>query len=369
MLALRHAKKLQDELSICRPERTETTRRWFEFLEASISGLSPIALAAAFDPLPSTIDIPIESDDSDPRSKTQRTLACLRYLIARPEDATTTVLPLAPSLFDEDGSLYLPHLRLVIQNTHAPIAVTGDPSRTRLTWTDGFALTLSHESLRDAPQADHSRFRIVASILGIPVLNHARVVARAVSVMDLCPDAELPANIARVTDGFQLLRDVWPDAFHSALRQVKGLIVLRPRNHTRSDSPLSMLGLVALSCGEATSAADLIVHESSHIRLNLMRQFDPLWTDAEPATLHESPWRPDLRPLLGIVLGVHAFLNVAIYYRRLALWAGGNSAANMLFERQRAKVRIAWETARSYAKPTALGESFFADLEREVQAL
>ena len=54
---------------------------------------------------------------------------------------------------------------------------------------------------------------------------------------------------------------------------------------------------------------EAIIHESSHNKLNLIKQFDPLilndWQEK-----YYSPYRPDARHISGIYLGIHAFVPV-----------------------------------------------------------
>jgi hypothetical protein len=63
--------------------------------------------------------------------------------------------------------------------------------------------------------------------------------------------------------------------------------------------------------------AEAIVHETQHSKANMLS-----WTDAIVTNGHtcwtESPVRPDLRPLWGVLLAVHAFIPVSALHHRLA---------------------------------------------------
>ena len=63
--------------------------------------------------------------------------------------------------------------------------------------------------------------------------------------------------------------------------------------------------------------AEAIVHEGQHSRLNLLHLFDPILENGA-TTWTASPVRPDLRPLIGVLLAVHAFVPVAALHARLA---------------------------------------------------
>ncbi len=54
---------------------------------------------------------------------------------------------------------------------------------------------------------------------------------------------------------------------------------------------------------------EAIIHESSHNKLNLIKQFDPLVLN-DFQEKYYSPYRPDARHISGIYLGIHAFVPV-----------------------------------------------------------
>jgi HEXXH motif-containing protein len=68
-----------------------------------------------------------------------------------------------------------------------------------------------------------------------------------------------------------------------------------------------------------------------------------------------------------VLLGVHAFLDVCHYHRRLA--DHGHDASSAIYEHQRAKVREGLDLLLGHARPTPLGTQVLTDLEREVGAL
>lgn len=62
--------------------------------------------------------------------------------------------------------------------------------------------------------------------------------------------------------------------------------------------------------------AEAWVHEAQHGRLNRLLLLDPALRNGR-STWAPSPVRPDLRPLIGVLLAVHAFVPVAALHRRL----------------------------------------------------
>ena len=63
--------------------------------------------------------------------------------------------------------------------------------------------------------------------------------------------------------------------------------------------------------------AEAVVHETQHGKINALSYLDPIlynaFTEWSP-----SPVRPDLRPLWGVLLAVHAFVPVSVLHARLA---------------------------------------------------
>lgn len=117
--------------------------------------------------------------------------------------------------------------------------------------------------------------------------------------------------------------------------------------------------------------AEAIVHEAQHSRLNGLLWLDAVlengWTDWT-----ESPVRPDLRPLMGVLLAVHAFVPVAAMHARLAE-AGHPLAQGPDFHRRRRQVLAGNARGVSIvverARPTALGRTLVEDLARLHEAL
>jgi HEXXH motif-containing protein len=336
----------------------------------AIDSLDPLALSAVFDPLPASADAPLPtgSDDamSDSRSDAARALRAARYLVGAPSVGSLTLV-LPPSAIPPAG-LYLPHLGALLLPP-GPVAIVTREGATRLTWPDGAAVTLPAGDSEGLLQVrDHRMLRLLR-IEDFPVFNSALEIAEVARAFGVCDLSELPKGLSRIAAGLAALRNIWPAAAGAAARHLKGLLVLAKRDHSRSHSPSLFQGMVLLSPEDPITVGDLLVHELSHVRLNLFREFDPLFMDREQERRHISPWRPDPRPLAGLVLGVHAFLNVCHYYRRVSQREGAGGAAAALFEKQREKVRAAWATAKPYLLPTPIGTGFFEVLEQEVMAL
>jgi HEXXH motif-containing protein len=110
---------------------------------------------------------------------------------------------------------------------------------------------------------------------------------------------------------------------------------------------------------------EAVIHEFQHNKFNvsaygveyLANAFHPLY---------RSPIRPDLRPLWGILLAVHAFLPVAELYRRMR--DGGHPLAEHPdFERRMSEIDLknheGMEMLRAHADFTPAGRAMFDELE------
>ena len=110
--------------------------------------------------------------------------------------------------------------------------------------------------------------------------------------------------------------------------------------------------------------AEAIIHETQHGRLNTLMWLDAVLVNGQSAWT-TSPVRPDMRPLSGVLLAVHAFTPVAALHASLA--ASGHPLAQAPhFARRRQEVlegnARGLETLEAMAEPTAAGRRLLADL-------
>ena len=81
-----------------------------------------------------------------------------------------------------------------------------------------------------------------------------------------------------------------------------------------SSSYVNLRGLIALShSDDAVLQAETLIHEFCHQKMNQMLVVDEILLPGQGGQVFYSPWRPDARRLRGLLLGAHAFLNVARY--------------------------------------------------------
>jgi HEXXH motif-containing protein len=81
-----------------------------------------------------------------------------------------------------------------------------------------------------------------------------------------------------------------------------------------SSSYVNLRGLIALSHSEdPILQAETLIHEFCHQKMNQLLAVDAILLPGQGGQVFYSPWRPDARRLRGLMLGAHAFLNVARY--------------------------------------------------------
>lgn len=81
-----------------------------------------------------------------------------------------------------------------------------------------------------------------------------------------------------------------------------------------SSSYVNLRGLIALSHAEdRILQAETLIHEFCHQKMNQLLVVDEILLPGQSGQVFYSPWRPDARRLRGLLLGAHAFLNVARY--------------------------------------------------------
>ena len=140
-----------------------------------------------------------------------------------------------------------------------------------------------------------------------------------------------------------------------------------------SASYLEFLGLIYLTLHpNSVTMAEALVHEFSHTKLNLVLRFGPLFSNAFDEHL-PSPYRPDPRPLHGLVLGLHAFQAVEAFLcevlRDPKTPYSGDAGLRARWVDLREKNRQALETILIHGSPTRMGKPLVSEWQKLDQAL
>jgi HEXXH motif-containing protein len=93
--------------------------------------------------------------------------------------------------------------------------------------------------------------------------------------------------------------------------------LISPRGVTMSSSDATAPGVIRMSLDhDPITIGELLIHESAHLYFHLLEHGGPVINGADPA-LYWSPFRRAERPIRNLLLAYHAFVNVVLYYRSL----------------------------------------------------
>lgn len=304
----------------------------------------------------------------DPRPAATRDLQVFRHLCGAIPDELFVVIP---GQAFSSGGVRLPWLGAVV-GSDGPLAITSNPDSTSIVWDDGVSATLPTVQpgglLPEGSGTDFlgGRLRAAPSAAGWVLEPATADIAQAFSGFGPVPAPTGSPTVRAVDEGMALLRQMWPTAADSVTRWVTGLMPLTSLEGCRSHASPTLRGVLLSSADDPLGAAEALCHEAAHMRLMAVLEQDPLLENAGDVG-HPSPWRTDPRPLSGLLLGVHAFLDVCELHRRLH--RAGHQASAETYARQAARVQEGWDLLRALAQPTAAGRVVMEALEAEVGAL
>jgi HEXXH motif-containing protein len=116
-----------------------------------------------------------------------------------------------------------------------------------------------------------------------------------------------------------LLAECWPEMEQEIGQALRAIIPVRSHQdsiHVSCSKDVMAFALL-MSTGSPAMLAEAIIHEFGHNVLNVITEFDEVF--AEPRRTQPdlySPWRPDARPLGGLLHAVFVFERVCEFYLR-----------------------------------------------------
>ncbi len=170
----------------------------------------------------------------------------------------------------------------------------------------------------------------------------------------------------------QMIREVWPDALCDLDAFWKATFPMSmPTERWNSASTGDLPFCIQITVREEAwpyLLAESIIHEVSHVKLDLAMELAPLIeNDSRKIYLH--PWRPDLRPMSGVLLGAHAFLAVMVFYRQGTQLYPENGHIQHEYELRRKEVGQALSILGESAKFTSAGAAFYQSLQEAYGAI
>ena len=163
------------------------------------------------------------------------------------------------------------------------------------------------------------------------------------------------------------VHEYWRELFQEMsflLRQIVPVGYFKDRH--LSASYREAIGTVYLSLNpNPVTMTEALIHEFQHNKLNMASYADPLLENAF-SPLFPSPLRPDPRPLWGVLMGVHAFLPVAEFLRKMRA-ASHPVALTPDFDKRLSDIDLkndrAMETLKAHGRWTSAGRGLFDSLE------
>lgn len=135
------------------------------------------------------------------------------------------------------------------------------------------------------------------------------------------PDAtQLASWVAMAEVNMALLHSLWPEMLDEITHLQSVLVpVFSPQpGLSISLSSDSFWGAILISDADEILFNESLIHEHSHnVMYGLLRRYTFLISGGFDGERHYSPWRPDARPLYGLLHAVYVFSRVCEYYARL----------------------------------------------------
>jgi HEXXH motif-containing protein len=171
---------------------------------------------------------------------------------------------------------------------------------------------------------------------------------------------------AQLVAAVRLVELAHPEAWKRLQARTRWFIPLHPNEpnvHTSFTAPNLPRVMFLSPATTSDQLAEAVVHELGHDELNVVFRAMPLIRDH--GVLVYSPWRPDVRPLHGLVHALHVFSEVAQYLRgRLDSEPTSRSLLNNL-HLVRSRVAIGLQQIPN-GSLTPVGEAVVADAARTV---
>ena len=201
----------------------------------------------------------------------------------------------------------------------APIKISVADKRFAISGPDKLKAALSLGDLGTATAAGSAKvFRCPEIAPGMIVEEKAWLLTHGVTMHGLA--SQKPKQRERFAEVLrQALKDLEAQSpgFAAELRDMVSVLV--PLENPMkfgsvSSSYVSMRGAIGLSHAEdPLLQAETLIHEFCHQKMNQLLTVEPILLPGQAGQVFYSPWRKDARRLRGLLLGAHAFLNVAKY--------------------------------------------------------
>lgn len=182
---------------------------------------------------------------------------------------------------------------------------------------------------------------------------------------------EMTSWVASVQQGWRLITAHHPSLAQECRAAVTMIVPLisPPRGQVNSSSR-ETFGAIALSQPlDPYTCAVTFAHEIQHLKLSALLDLCNL-TEPDDGRRYYAPWRPDPRPLSGLLQGTYAYFGVCAFWRRERELAPATvrTRADAEYALWREGVTRAIETLGSSDRLTTTGADFVKRMERTVSS-
>jgi HEXXH motif-containing protein len=255
---------------------------------------------------------------------------------------------------------------------------TGSRTATVLISGTGAWLRTEHDSLRIPIEAAESapgwlplrRIRSGAFDILVDDLDPFRM-PEVADVASRLAASEMSSWRASIRQGWRLLAAHHPRAAEEVLTAIEVIVPLNKPSHGQvSSSTPETFGAIALSAPpDPYTCAVTLAHEVQHVKLSALIDIGAL-TLPDDGRGYYAPWRPDPRPINGLLQGAYAYIGVCEFWRRERELARGSTLdrANQQFALWRMGTELAVETLRASGRLTSLGLDFVQGMTRTLSS-
>lgn len=178
--------------------------------------------------------------------------------------------------------------------------------------------------------------------------------------------------IDHATEAFDALERIWPGMAEElcGLQSMLIPVISSSPGLSVSLSSDTFWGAILVSNASTNLFNESLVHEHSHnLMYGLLRQYPMLESGGFDGQRHYSPWRPDARPIYGLLHAVYVFSRVCEYYGRLVQSSEASTPAVERLAFLHARVEMGCIILRASNDLTPVGACLIDSIESQAARL
>ena len=258
-----------------------------------------------------------------------------------------------------DGVVVLPTLGVAVLETSGTAAISVSPGTFTITCRDQEFNSCGDRWRRVRPIAPGSRELLVDDV------DPFRMPALGAAVAPRLTDQDARKWAAGLGAAWSLLDSEHREVAAELEAAVTTIVPHRtPASGYSSSTSAETFGAVALSAPlDAITTAASLAHELQHLKLFALLDMVTMLSP-DDGSRYYAPWRPDPRPLGGLLQGAYAFLAVSEFWRRQRHWPDDDGAGHVEYVRWLAATSRVIATLAASGRLTAVGQEFVRGMAR-----